>query len=79
MARYAVEPVTFWVGMATVFVGLVVYPSPYLVWQIAPSQFINLGALIALGGWVVLFLSIAIGSSRATRTHRSDPSVTQPD
>jgi len=74
--RYAVEPVSFWTGLALVFVSLVVYPLPQLMWQIAPSQFINIGAGVGYLGWIVLFLSVAIGSSRATRKSRSDAPAT---
>ncbi len=75
MTRFAVEPITFVIGMALVFIGVAIAPNPNAVWTINSFVTYSIGQELGLAGWFVVFLSLAIGTSRATRNHSSDSSA----
>jgi len=64
VARIQVEPVTFWLGLAMMIVGVIVYPSPYLNIYLTSSLYLMAGALLSWVGVFLLVLSYAIGTSR---------------
>ena len=67
MASLGIEPVAFWTGMALVFIGLVLAPDSNAVLHITQNETYSIGVGIGLVGWILVFLGVAIGTSRANR------------